>query len=182
MSDTPSGANPPVPSLEPLDPLDPRPATRSNPLRSVLIAVAALIAAAAVYYFGFHTAPQAPNARVTVQFPFGAEEQAYAPRLELSGFALSRAENFLHQEVTYMDGDIKNGGDRSIRNLTLTVEFQDELNQVVLRETQPALTGASPLLPPGQSAHFQISFDHVPSSWNMQMPSARVTGIQFAEK
>ena len=37
-----------------------------------------------------------------------------------------------------------------------------------------------PSLAPGQTAHFQVSFDHVPDSWNMQMPRVQVSGLQFA--
>ena len=170
-------------AIRPLpDALDPIPAPPGNPLRTVAVVIATLILAAVVYYFGFHTAPPAPSQQAAIQLPFGADEQAYASKLELGNFAMSRAENYLHQEVTYLDGDIRNNGDRTLRNVAVTVEFQDELQQIALRDSQPVLPGVSAQLAPGQTAHFQISFDHVPASWNMQMPSVRVTGIQFVPR
>jgi hypothetical protein len=54
------------------------------------------------------------------------------------------------------------------------------MKQIVLRETRPILFGVTATLPPGKSAHFEVSFDHVPSSWNMQLPTVQVAGLQFA--
>src|SRR5580658_4345910 len=42
--------------------------------------------------------------------PFGAAEQAYAPKLQIENLALSRAENFLNQEVTSLAGRLTNTG------------------------------------------------------------------------
>ncbi len=93
---------------------------------------------------------------------------------------MSRAESFLNQEVTYLAGDVLNSGDRALSGIEATIEFQDDMKQIALRETRPVLFGSSALLPPGKTAHFEISFDHVPPSWNMQLPTVRVAGLQFA--
>jgi hypothetical protein len=144
-----------------------------------VIAVATLLGLAALYLLFFRG--PAPSSSVSqTRFPFGPEEQAYAPKLRFGNFEMSRAESFIHQEVTYLAGDVVNTGDRTLSGIEATIQFQDDMKQIALRETRPILFGASALLPPGKSAHFEISFDHVPPSWNMQMPSVTVAGLQFA--
>ena len=93
---------------------------------------------------------------------------------------MSKAENFLNEEVTYLGGDVVNSGDRALAGIDATIEFQDDMKQIALRETRPLLFGARAVLLPGKTAHFQVSFDRVPTSWNMQMPSVKVAGLQFA--
>src|SRR5262249_29619725 len=114
------------------------------------------------------------------KLPFGTAEQAYAAKLQFGNFAMSEAENFLHQKVKYLDGDMLNNGDRTVTGIEVIVEFRDDMNQIALRESRVALGGASATLAPGATAHFQVSFDHVPASWNMQMPTLQVAGLQFA--
>ena len=109
-----------------------------------------------------------------------AEQVAYAKTIRIDNVTLSRAENFLHQEVTILDADAVNAGARAVEALSVTVAFADTLNQVVLRETRPALGTPPSTLAPGQSRHFQISFDRVPASWNMQQPSIHVSYLHFA--
>jgi hypothetical protein len=108
-----------------------------------------------------------------------AEEAAYAKTIRIENIALSRAENFLHQEVTILDADAVNTGARAAEALSVTVEFTDSLNQVVLRETRSALGSPSTPLAAAQSRHFQIFFDRVPASWNMQLPSVRVSYLRL---
>jgi hypothetical protein len=86
----------------------------------------------------------------------------------------------LNQEVTILAGDLVNTGERSLRDIELTVEFSDDMNQIALRESRLALTSASPPLGPGERRTFDVSFEHIPTSWNMQQPIVRVTGLLFA--
>jgi hypothetical protein len=113
------------------------------------------------------------------RLPFGAPEQAYAPNLHIENLALSRAENFLNQEVTTVAGQITNSGDRPVSNIEITMEFADEMGQIVLRESRAVLTAQSSPLSPGATRNFEISFEHIPSSWNIQQPTVRVSGILF---
>jgi len=92
---------------------------------------------------------------------------------------LSRAENFLHQEITTLNGELVNGGDRALRGVEVTIEFSDELNQIALREARPILTPRSPSLGAGERRGFEVSFEHIPASWNMQQPAVRISGLQF---
>jgi hypothetical protein len=111
--------------------------------------------------------------------PFGAPEQAYAPNLHIENLALSRAENFLNQEVTTVAGEVINSGDRPVSNIEITLEFADELGQIVLRESRTAFTSQVAPLAPGATRDFQISFEHIPSSWNIQQPAVHISGILF---
>jgi hypothetical protein len=138
---------------------------------------AAFLLVAVVFYFwsGHASGPASPPG-----LPFGATEQAYAAKIEIESISLSRSENFLHQEVTALAGDVVNRGDRALTGLELTVEFFDELHQVVLRESRQVLAGPLPLLASGERRSFEISVEHIPSSWNMQQPSVRISGLQLA--
>ena len=145
-----------------------------------VIAVATLLSLAALYLLFFRGPAPSPSLTKT-RFPFGPEEQAYAPKLKFGNFEMSRAESFIHEEVTYLAGDVLNSGDRVVSGIEATIEFQDDMKQIALRETRPVLFGSAALLPPGKTAHFEISFDHVPPSWNMQLPIVQVAGLQFAD-
>jgi hypothetical protein len=111
--------------------------------------------------------------------PFGAE-QTYAPKIQIEDLTLSRAENFLHQEVTMLAGRLTNGGNLTLSNVELTVEFSDELGQVVLRESRAVFSSQPAPFAPGERRDFEVSFEHIPSSWNIQKPVVRVSGILFA--
>lgn len=112
--------------------------------------------------------------------PFGVPEQAYAPKIQVEDLTLSRAENFLHQEVTMLAGRLTNGGNLTLSNVELTVEFSDELGQVVLRESRAVFSSQVARFAPGERRDFEVSFEHIPSSWNIQKPVVRVSGILFA--
>lgn len=121
-----------------------------------------------------------PAGQANLPATMTAEETAYAKTIPIENIALSRAENFLHQKVTILDADAVNAGARAVEALSVTVEFDDSLNQIVLRETRPALGTPPAPLAPGQSRHFKISFDRVPASWNMQQPSVQVSYLHLA--
>jgi len=150
-----------------------------GPLRHPAVIALATLSGVAALYLLFFRGPMPTPTSLQSHFPFNAAEQAYAAKLQFGNFAMSEAENFLHQEVKYLDGDVRNSGDSALSGIEVTVEFQDDMRQIALRESRSILRGPSNVLPPGQSAHFQVSFDHVPSSWNMQMPAVQVSGLQF---
>jgi hypothetical protein len=144
-----------------------------------VIAAATLVSIAA-FYLLFFRGPAPSLSSLEKHLAFGPAEQAYAPKLQFENFAMSKAESFLNEEVTYLAGDVLNSGDRAISGIDATIEFQDDMKQIALRETRPLLFGARAVLLPGKTAHFQISFDRVPPSWNMQLPSVKIAGLQFA--
>jgi hypothetical protein len=139
-----------------------------------LAAAAVLIVVAGLYFL---PGRQSPSRGTAPGVHFGAAEQAYAPKLQIENIALSRAENFLHQEVTTLSGELVNTGDRSLRAVELTIEFSDDLHQVVLRETRSVLAAGAAPLAPAERRSFEVSFEHIPSPWNMQQPVIRVNGL-----
>ena len=140
-------------------------------------------AAVAIVLMGFYLWPgrQSPSRAVQeIHPPFGPAEREYASKIKIENAALSRATNFLNQEVTILTGDLVNTGERTLREVELTVEFYDDMNQIALRESRLALTSASPPLAPAERRSFEVSFEHLPTSWNMRLPAVQVTGLLFA--
>jgi hypothetical protein len=144
----------------------------------ILAAVAVLVIVGALYFLPGRQSPPG-DAPPGTHFAFGPAELAYAARMRIENIALSRAENFLHQEITTLSGELVNGGDRLLRGAQVTIEFSDSLDQIALREARPVLTPGSPPLSAGQRRSFEVSFEHIPSSWNMQQPTVRISGLQF---
>jgi hypothetical protein len=168
-----------VNALQPQPPSIAPPDTGDSGFTWKILAAAVLLVAVVFYFWSGHASgPAAPP--TPGHLPFGTAEQAYAAKIEINSISLSRAENFLHQEVTALSGEVANHGDRALAGLELTVEFFDELQQVVLRESRQVLTGPLPLLASGERHSFEIYFEHIPSSWNMQQPSVRISGLQLA--
>jgi hypothetical protein len=148
---------------------------------ALLLALAAVVVIVAAVYFspGRQSPPGA--APQQVHFAFGAAEQAYAASLHIENIALTRAENFIHQEVTTLTADLVNGGSRSVRGVEVTITFADDMNQIALRESRAVVAPPNPALGAGERRQFDIAFEHIPTSWNTQQPIVRVTGLEFAQ-
>jgi hypothetical protein len=109
--------------------------------------------------------------------PMTTSEQAYVSRIRFTNPKVSRASNFLSQEVTFVFGSVVNDGPRSIRQMEITVEFRDIFNQVVLREPRRPWGPQAPPLLGGQSREFQFNFEDVPADWNQAYPRLRIAGL-----
>jgi hypothetical protein len=146
---------------------------------ALILAVAAIVVIVGAFYFspGRQSPPGA--APQESHFAFGAAEQAYAASIHIENIALSRAENFLNQEVTTLTADLVNAGSRSLRGVEVTITFSDDLNQIALRESRAVVVPTSPALAGGERRQFDIAFEHIPTSWNMQQPIVRITGLEF---
>ncbi len=119
-----------------------------------------------------------PAASATEQhLPMTETEQAYARQIRFLDLKMSRAANFLNQEVTFVFGSVVNDGARAIREIEVTIEFRDPFNQVVLRDTRRVFGPRVAPLAAGQRREFQLGFEHLPTDWNRQYPSIRVTGL-----
>jgi hypothetical protein len=118
-------------------------------------------------------------AAIGSQDALGPDERAYTSKVGVDHVEMSRAENFLHQEVTTISGEITNGGDRSLASVELTIEFYDDLNQIAQRETRSLFGPPGPPIPPGDHREFEVSFEHISTSWNMRQPIIKVTKVQF---
>jgi hypothetical protein len=109
--------------------------------------------------------------------PMTAVEQAYAAHIQFQDLQMSRAANFLNQEVTYVFCTVSNEGARTLREMEVTIEFRDVFNQVVLLEKRRLLGPHDPPLAASQKRELQLTFEHVPDLWNRRYPSLRVTGL-----
>jgi len=76
---------------------------------ALMVATAAVV----IVLAGFYLCPAVsrfPWRRATGSPSFCPEERAYAAKIAIENLALSRAENFLNQEVTTLAGDMINTG------------------------------------------------------------------------
>ena len=99
---------------------------------------------------------------------------------------MSTAANFAGQQVTYIEGKIKNNGNKTVDNVLLQIVFKDSLGQIVQREQQRLMViitrepyiDTAPLsnapLRSGQTKEFRQTFEHVSGDWNMQLPEISV--------
>ncbi len=147
---------------------------------ALLVAAAAVVIVLAGFYLWPGRQSPSRGGPQEVHPPFGPEERVYASKILIENLGLSRAENFLHQEVTILAGELGNTGERELREVEVTVEFYDDMNQIALRESRLAVSSGSPPLGPGQRRSFDVSFEHIPTSWNMRQPAVRVSGLLFA--
>jgi hypothetical protein len=148
----------------------------------VLAAIVVFVIAASLWFLFKPTpAPQPGTVQLVVTPRMSDSEKDYVKNLRVENIAMSRAENFLHQEVTVLNAEVVNAGPQAIADLELSVEFSDEMNQVVLREARGVLGTPPAALVAGERRSFEISFDHVPPSWNMQLPAVSVTNLQLAK-
>ena len=113
----------------------------------------------------------------------------YAPNLKISNVKMSAAENFVGAIVTYIDGTVTNTGDKTVTHAMVRVIFRNSMGQVVGDEVMPLhvlqTTGpyldtvdlsAAPLAP-GQSKPFRLTFEHISSDWNHELPELQVTDV-----
>src|ERR1700730_18815911 len=97
------------------------------------IVVVALLIGGAVLLSRYSTPA---DSEVEKPLPMGSAEQAYASQIHFLEPKMSRAANFLNQEVTFIFGTLDNGGNRRVKQIEITLEFHDPFNQVVLRDKQ----------------------------------------------
>ena len=107
-----------------------------------------------------------------------AREEAYRDQVSLTGLGLAKGENFLGDEVFYVEGSLANDGEGTIRKVELTFLFKDTLDQVVLKEARTALEYRGKRgIAPQQVAEFQVAFENLPRDWNYVVPEVQVSGI-----
>lgn len=109
--------------------------------------------------------------------PFAAQEQAYAPKIQFTAIQMAHSTNFLNQEFTFVAGTIVNNGEKAIVALQVNIVFLDQFNQVILRDSEMLLQPPVAPLQAGQMRDFQVILERIPSDWNRQYPSIRVSGL-----
>ncbi len=115
----------------------------------------------------------------------------YAANIKFSDLKMSAAENFVGSTVTYLDGNVANGGDRTVVHAVVRVSFKDSLGQVAQQEDVPlrilqtggpypeAVDLAAAPLAPAQTLPFRLTFEHVTADWNHEYPQMQVTAVRL---
>ena len=152
----------------------------------VLIGLAGVVLIAVVAFFLLRSSPPrqaapVPSAAAAQSQPtLGVEEQAYLASVGVDHLEVSRTENFLHQEVTTVSGEISNGGARPLESVELTIDFFDLENKLAQHEVRNLFGSPGPPIEPDDHHEFELSFEHVAPTWNNRPPAVKVTSLQFA--
>lgn len=140
----------------------------------ILIAAAALVVVVGAVILASRSRSELPSAP-----PLDADQRAYLSQIVISDSRMSAAENFLGHTVIYLDGQITNRGNRTVRQVEIQMEFVDTLSQVVLRERAFPVSPRVVPLRPGETRAFRVSFEHMPMEWNQAAPTITVKSVQF---
>ncbi|MGH9510359.1 MAG: hypothetical protein ACRD2M_10495 [Terriglobales bacterium] len=136
----------------------------------------------------FYTRSETPAEPVA---PAAVTPHAYGEKLQLTGLKMTEVENFVGGNVTYLEGNLLNGGDRTVAGVSVRVIFRNSLGEVAQRETLTVkvhqqvgtYTDVVDLktapLQPGESRGFRLTFDHVSADWNRVYPDLTVVGVAF---
>jgi hypothetical protein len=121
--------------------------------------------------------------------PVSALLDPYAASLPISGLVMSESSNMAGGKVTYVDGQIKNTGARTISGVTVQILFRDPAKEVAQNETQPLKlirtrdpyvdlepVSAAPLQP-GNQRDFRFIFDAVSRDWDGAYPEIRIIHV-----
>jgi hypothetical protein len=172
------------------EPLPPSPSQRSEeggfPWMAMGIAVALLVATVGTAFLLSSRSPVPATAATDV-----SPLHPYAAQLRLSDPKMSTAQNFVGATVTYLEGTVVNGGDKTVNGTTVESIFRNSLGEMVQKESQPLMyiharkpyIDVSDLrsnpLKPGETREFRLTFDHVSADWNRGFPELRVTAVSF---
>jgi len=115
----------------------------------------------------------------TKPMAFGPEEQAYAPNIHYSNIQLAKSENFLNQQFMYINGTIANTGNRAVKQVAMTVDFYDDIDNkhLTMHHTETVIGPTDPPLPPHEQRKFSVTIDGYPQNWNQQMPIFHTSGL-----
>jgi hypothetical protein len=160
--------------------IDPTPLTQpeESNWRPILLGVGLVVVVVAVAALLLRSNPKT-----------AAGPHPYAANLKLTDPKMSTSENFVGAAVTYLDGTVTNAGAKTVMHATVEVVFRDSLGQLAQREDIPlqVLQTSGPYpeavdfrvspLPPGQSKPFRLTFEHVSTDWNQEMPTVQVVDV-----
>jgi hypothetical protein len=137
---------------------------------AVMLALLAVV----VYFSHSHSTTESSASPIPTE-----EQKAYFRQLEFTDMHMSVAQNFLGDNVTYLDAQVRNMGTKTVRRLDLDLTFVDMLSQVILRERAYPISSRTPPLKPGESRPFRVTFEHIPADWNQAVPATTPVYVQF---
>ena len=142
--------------------------------------VVVLVALAAVFLGERHPGATPKDAR---------EQNDYAQKLAFSDLKMSESTSLSGGKSTFVDGRVRNTGDRIVSGATVQVAFGNDealppqvitLPLTLIRAHEPYVDtvplNESPLVP-GSEREFRLIFEGIGANWNQQMPAMRVTQV-----
>ena len=99
-----------------------------------------------------------------------AEEKGYLQNIQVTPGRVEAAQNFLKHTVTTVRGTVTNNGSKTVRYLEISLTFSDIEGKPIEQKTAAPISGSTPLLKPGETRPFELSFDQVPAMWNQAVP------------
>ena len=159
-------------------------ATREFPLAAILIAGAVVLALLAASLFLNRSHGKAPAGAV---LPL----DAYAAQLPLSDLKMSESTSLSGGKSTFLDGHIRNSGDKTVIGATVQVFFRNDENlqptietlPVTLIRTHEPYVDTEPIaaepLKPGDDREFRLIFETLPANWNTQLPEVHVVAARL---
>jgi Protein of unknown function (DUF2393) len=110
----------------------------------------------------------------------------YTPNLTFSQLAMSQSTSISGGTSTFIDGHVRNSGNRTLTGVTVQVLFGNDEGMAPQVETLPLslirahepyvdtepLSGAP--LKPGDEKEFRLIFESVPGNWNQMLPEIHV--------
>lgn len=117
------------------------------------------------------------------------KKQAYIKNVELYAFKAKYYTTYLDEKVTGVEFKLKNKGDRSLKEVEVTVYFKDANGTIIAEDYHPVLvtkysfSGDNKPLKPNYVWQMEIGkfykADSVPSEWKEGSVSAKITNIEF---
>ncbi len=178
----------PNPSATSPEPAVFRPAPRGSrefPLAAIVIAGAVVLALFAASLFLYRGKPGPARGAIQPLDP-------YAAQLPLSQLAMSESTSLAGGKSTFLDGHIRNNGQKTVTAATVQVFFRNdealpptvETLPVTLIRTREPYIDTEPIaaepLKPGDDREFRLIFEVLPANWNTQLPEVHV--IQVATR
>lgn len=112
-----------------------------------------------------------------------------AASLVFSGIELSESTSLSGGKSTYIDGHLRNAGDKTVTSVTVQVLFanseamppQVETLPVTLIRTHEPYVDTQPIsdapLAPGAEKEFRLIFENVAANWNQQLPEIHAVKV-----
>jgi hypothetical protein len=113
----------------------------------------------------------------------------YAPSLVFSSLQMSESTSLSGGKSTYIDGQVKNAGAKTVMGATVQVLFANDMAMPPQVETTPLTVirthepyvdtqpiAAAPLAP-GEEREFRLIFEDIGTNWNQQLPEIRVVKV-----
>ena len=153
-----------------------KPSVTASILSPVVIVIGVLIAVGAAGFWYLDRASRQPPPPPP---PLTDEAKAYVSKLKLSDVEMGAREDYFHNKVVEITGNIHNAGDRVLNFVEINCVFHDPYGQVVLRQRTPIVSGKAGGLAPGAQKPFRLPFDTLPESWDNVMPQLVIARIDF---